>query len=227
MKMFQPKPRRRKKVHGNPFPKTKGTGIRYMDTPPPLPPRARTAEDIAAEEQARQQQAALEEQRALRQSSIDTIVRVADKTLRVWKAAADRKDQCLRDFPGWTTSDFCALPVDQEIAELYEDEFYDYVHHYWNRPITLAEMDAIVKHAFHTPRNSTEQNVVEATAIVRSVAETCCNNEGISVERFIEMLGRRTRRVKQSNTAISSALASVRNQMSFLFEKLKQAKGRA
>lgn len=201
-------------------PKTRGTGFKYVNEVPPGA-RERTAEDVAAKELKRQQQAVLEEGRRFRQWNVITLVGVAEKTLRAWKVAADRNDQRLREFPGWTTADFCTLPVDQEVAELYEDEFYDYVNHHWGRPLSLAEMDAIVNHAFHSPRVvSTAQTITDATTVVRHAAEKCCDNEGISFDRFIEILDRRAVKAKQNDFGVTLALVFVRKEMSSLFERL-------
>src|SRR5437660_1244533 len=92
--------------------RTSGTGVKYVDAVPPVV-RELTAEQIAAREAETQQQAALDEQRRLRQQEIDTLVDIfAADMLDEWKEAADYLDQRLIGFAGWTASDYCALPAD-------------------------------------------------------------------------------------------------------------------
>lgn len=201
-------------------PKTRGTGFKYLGATPPPTVRELTAKAVAAKEAERQQQAILEEGRRLRQWNVNTLVSVAQKILRTWKEDADRNDQRLREFSGWTISDFCALPADEEVAELYEDEFYDYAHHHWGRSLSLADRDAIVKYHFIDPGDiSTTQMVAEATTIIRHVAEKCCDNEGIEVERLIQMLGRRKTRARRG---VDLALVCVRKKMASLFQTLSE-----
>ena len=194
-------------------PKTRGTGFKYLVTVPPTA-RELTAEDVAAKETERQQQLALEEGRRLREWNVTVLVGVAKKILSLWKEATDYNDQRLVEFPGWTTANFCALPVDEDVALAYSEELA-------GRQLSLDEMDAVINLGFRNERVvSTAQIVEKATKSVRAAVEKCCDDTGISVERLVQVLTRRSARAKQDNIDLDSALAFVGKKMSSMFEAL-------
>ena len=198
----------RKQISIGRVPKTQGTGIKYMEVVPPAT-RELTAEEIAAREAEQQQQAALEEQHRIRQGSINTFVGVAEKMLRLWKAATDYNDQLLVEFPGWADSNFCLLPVDEDvvrIARVYKEEIVRHTRRA-GRQLSLDEADEIIDQVFRNERIfPTEQIVEEASKAVRYTAEKCFDDSGICIERFIQTLTRRSVRAKYNNNDLDSAL---------------------
>jgi len=216
--MGQAKHKKRLAVLGR-GPKTRGTGFRYVET---IPAEARelTAADIAALEEQCRQQAVLEEGRRLREWNVTALVCISEQMLRVWKEATDYNDQRLVEFAGWTTGAFCSLPVDEDVALAYSKELVHQTRRA-GRQLSLDEMDSIVDQGFRNERVvSTAQVVQEATKAVRSAAEKWCDNGGISVERFIQTLMRRSAKAKQHNTDVDSALVYVGKKMSSMFEAL-------
>ena len=93
-RLFKPRSLRRRKARPNPFPKTHGIGISYIQ-PHVQPVRQRTAADLALEEAARHQQAALRESRRVQAKAVEIIVDAAADALQVWKEATEHNDQRL------------------------------------------------------------------------------------------------------------------------------------
>jgi hypothetical protein len=197
--------------------RTRGIGFKYVDIVPPVV-RELTTEQIAGRELEAQQQAALDEQRRLQNETINTITTIAGEMLLAWKKVADYHDQRLVDFPGWTTSNYCALPVESGVARFYVDKI-AWHKRQADRPLALEELDEIIKASFR--RNaSTEQIVEEATKAIRYVAQACTNLDGIDLARFIDSMSRRSSRAKHTNTGLDEALAFVGHQMAQHMDKI-------
>jgi hypothetical protein len=186
--------------------RTSGIGFKYVEVTPP-PVRKLTPEQVTTQEQEAQQQAVLSEQRRLQQEHTDNVVRLAGDILRAWKKWDDYNVQRLVDFPGWTTSNYCTLPVDEEVADYYHDQIERHKREA-DRPFSLDEIDKIVK-ACCQRRVSSGQIVEEATTAIRYAAQKCTTFEGNDLMTFIQMLSRRAARAKQTNTGLDEALAFV------------------
>jgi len=97
---------------------TRGTGIHYIE-PPRVAPR--TGNLAPTKEEMAQREAVLAEQRRLRQDTINIINAFAVKMLTAWIDGCDDADVHLENFPGWTKSIYCELPVDADCARLYAE----------------------------------------------------------------------------------------------------------
>lgn len=200
--------------------RTRGVGIRYVDVVPPVVHEL-TPEQVAMREAEAQQQATLLEQR---RKGVDILVEIAGEMLHAWKDATDYNDQRLIDFAGWATSNFCALPVEKDVARYYAERIQWYKRQA-DQPLSLDELDEIIK--VSCQRNaSTEQIVEEATKTIRYAARECVDSDRIDVTGFIEILVKRVRRATQKNTGLDEALAFVSNQMASMFQQFEAAVAR-
>ena len=197
---------------------TRGTGIRYVDVV--FRVHEPTAEQVAAREEEAQQRATREEHRRRQQSGIDILVEVARKILHEWKQAVDHNDQRLSVFAGWTTSDYCALPVDEDAARFYAETIQQWQRRV-DRPISLDELDRIFGEGLERSV-STERVVEKAIQIIRPVAQTCANADGIALARVAELLSKRSSRARQLNIDLDSALAFVSKHMALMDQELEE-----
>jgi hypothetical protein len=206
----------RKRIPVGRAPQTHGTGIRYVNM---VAPRKRTAEEIAAREVQRAQEAVeraiADERWQKREESINTLVRVSKRMLETWKEATDYNDQRLVNFVGWTVANVCPFPIDaddEDIAHAFAEELTKHRRRAVY-PLSLDEMDLVIDQGFRAQRAvPTEQVVAEASKAVRSAAEKSCTDEGIDIERFVEALTYRSARMRHYNTDIDSALDFVGKQ---------------
>lgn len=192
----------------------RGTGIRYLDAD--WRDRELTAEEIAAREEGAQQQRIRKEQR---QSGVNTLLEIAREILDDWKQAMDENDQRVIAFAGWTTADYCALPVDEEVARFYVETI-----HQWqrqaDRPLSLEELDRIFGQGLER-RIPTDQVVEKAMQIIRPLAQKCTDAADIALARFADLLSKRSWRARQLNIDLDSALEVVSEQMALMSEKLE------
>jgi hypothetical protein len=195
--------------------RTSGIGFKYVNVIPHV--RELTPEQVVAREQKAQQQAALDEQRRVQKENIAAAVSFTGNLLQAWKEWVDYHDQRLVDFAGWTTSNYCALPVEEDVADFYHDQI-EWHQRQADRSLSLDELDGIVK-VFCKRKVSTAQIVEEATKAIRYVAQECTDFEGTDLAGFAGMLSRRAARAKQTNTDLAEALAFVSVQ---IFERLKE-----
>jgi hypothetical protein len=188
---------------------TSGIGFKYTDAVPHI--HILTPEQIAVRKKEAQQQGVLGEQRRQRRENIESIVRVAGMVLRHWKEGRDYNDQRLIEFAGWTTPNYCTLPVDKDLASAYAEMIQRYTSQA-DEPVSLEELDEVI--AIGCQRNvPTEQVVKEATKAVRSVAQACTYFDGYDVAFFIRMLSKRAVRAKTKNSDLDFALEFVRDQL--------------
>jgi chemotaxis protein histidine kinase CheA len=199
--------------------KTRGSGFKYLDVVPP-DIRELTAEQVAATELEAQKQAAQDQQRRLQQREIDNIVSLAGNILAAWKQAMEFNDRRLAEFAGWTTSSFCLLSVDEDVADYYADQIERHQREA-DRPLSLEELDEVVR-AVCKRRVPIEQVVEEAIKAVRYAAQECTQFDGIELERFIEMMLRRAARAKHTNTSLGEALAFVGQRMVLMLQALRE-----
>ena len=169
------------------------------------------AEQIAAREEEAQERATREEHRRRQQRGVDILVEIARKILHEWKQAVDYNDERLTVFAGWTTSDYCPLPVDEDAARFYVETIQEWQRRV-DRPLSLDELDTIFGEGLERSV-STERIVEKAIQVIRPVAQTCTDADGIDLTRFAELLSKRSSRARQLNIDLDSALAFVSKQM--------------
>jgi hypothetical protein len=192
--------------------RTSGTGIKYSDDKQPVV-RELTAEEIAARDAETQQRNELTAQRHM---NIYATIDAVGGLLHAWKEGADYNDKRIANFPGWTTANYCALPVDAEVARYYVETI-QLCREYTQYPITVVELDEVFKASSQRPV-STTKIVQEAAKIVHAVARICVNAEGIDTTRFIDLLTRRARSAKQ-NADLNSALAFAARKIAEMFQE--------
>ncbi len=203
--------------------KTRGIGVQYFDVFRPVA-RELTAAEVAAREAKQQQQraaeAAAEEQRRVRRKHIDAFVSGVEPMLRLWKEAVDYNDRRAVEFAGWTTSNVCALPVDEQVGIAYAQELVRYTRRF-GRPLSLDEMDAVVDQGFRNERIvPTEQVVDRAIYQVRYAAEKSHEDDGnVSIKRFVRVLAGCKAKASQDNIDLDSALAYVSKQVALRFQQ--------
>ena len=196
----------------------RGTGYKYVDVVPPDACEL-TPEQLAAREAEAQQQVALDEQRRFQQANVNALCNIARDMLQKWKEAMDSNDRRLIDFAGWTTSNYCALPVDEDVADYYHDQIESYKRQ-TDEPVSVDELDEVIRVVCQR-RVPTEQIVEEATKAVRYVAQACTNFKGVDLARVAQMLSSRASRVAHKNTGRDSALCFVSKMVEELAAQLK------
>jgi hypothetical protein len=187
-------------------PQTKGTGIRYFDSPREPEP---TEEQLAAKAVRQQEQQILDLRKQHRREIVTAISRGAENMLSKWRQQIDNNAVRLRNFAGWTTETLCSLPVDSDAAKLYCIQFSK--HRLRETKLTLEMMDEIVRRIFHD--HNSDRVVADILSIVRSTAEQSINGVNFDKQVFLATLLERQKREKSNHDWVYYGLGFIHEMM--------------
>ncbi len=196
----------RKKLLSLRGPRTRGTGIRYFDTPPEPKP---TQEQLAAKLVRQQEQDLLDQHRQHRREIVTAICGGAERMLQKWRQQVESNAVRLRDFAGWTTNSMCSLPVDSDAARVYCAQFAR--HRERESKLTVEMMDEIVERIFHD--DSSDAVVANILDTVRSTAEQSVNGSQFDKQLFLDILLKRQKREKANHDWVYYGLGFIHEMM--------------
>lgn len=198
--------KQRKKLLSTLGPRTRGTGFRYVDSPPIEEP---TQEQLVARAIRQQEEQIINQERQQRREIVTVICAGARNMLSKWRQQIDQNALRLRNFAGWTNDNMCSLPVDSDAAQVYCMQFSR--HRLREGKLTIEMMDEIVRKIFR--EDNTDEIVANILNIIKTAAEESITGLTFDKTVFLDKLQKRQKREKSNHDWVYYGLGFVHEMM--------------